>query len=434
MYSLVVVPSTILWTVLHDGGVVAVTARLTATLVVVALLVTATRPPTRWSARGAWVAALAGVLVALAVAAAAAVFPGLAIVVIYPAVPTALLAWCLAAAGILLTAVRRRNAPMMQISLGLLLLAGAHLYRVSAGLYVLHADLVFDGVRLLALLLVLVGMIRMAAVGLQAVRTERWVHEEELLLAAVHMRRAAERAAERDHELRNGLVNLSGVMAVLSLQGRPEEQQLRSGVLRELTRLSAMIDRGDPERTEHRYDVEPVLRDLVAVRRACGETISLEIAAGLRADATAAVLAQVVTNRLANCARHAPGTAVRVRADHRGSRVIVEVHDDGRGISPGQQQIILERGVRSPATGGQGLGLHVSRQLLAGEGGVLRILPDGPGCTAVVELVRAADTAIGPGSDSAVGAEWDPIPNSRPGDRPPAGECPFEPGRRTREG
>ena len=72
--------------------------------------------------------------------------------------------------------------------------------------------------------------------------------------------------------------------------------------------------------------MEPVLAGLVALRRDAGVTLSVAPDLQLRGDP--AVLAQIVTNLLVNCARHAPGADVTVTARSGNGVVSIEVRDD----------------------------------------------------------------------------------------------------------
>ena len=73
------------------------------------------------------------------------------------------------------------------------------------------------------------------------------------------------------------------------------------------------------------------------------------------------MLAQVVTNLLANCDRHAPGAAVHVSGRHDGADVVVEVRDEGPGLASDlDAAAVLDRGVRDESAGGSGLGLYIS--------------------------------------------------------------------------
>jgi len=236
------------------------------------------------------------------------------------------------------------------------------------------------------------------------------------MVAALHLERAQDLAAERDHELRNGLAGLAGITHLLSSRADDAEQQrLKQAVLSELSRLHTILDgRGvafdaphGPPRAE--YAVEPVLAGLVTLRRSAGARVTLDADPALRACGHSAVLAQVVTNLLANCDRHAPEAPVTVRGYRAGERVVVEVRDEGPGLRAALGHDVLQRGVHDPAAGGSGLGLHISAQLLAREGGELdlRTVTNPRGCLATVSL-PAADAPADPSLD-------------RPQDRPGAG-------------
>jgi two-component system OmpR family sensor kinase len=179
-------------------------------------------------------------------------------------------------------------------------------------------------------------------------------------------------------------------------------------VLSELSRLHTILDDGglafddpvSPPRAE--YAVEPVLAGLVTLRRSAGVRMKVDVDPGLRAYGDAAVLAQVVTNLLANCDRHAPGAPVAVRGYRAGDRVVVEVRDEGSGLQVELGHDLLQRGVHDPAAGGSGLGLHISARLIHREGGELdlRSVDEPRGCLATVRL-PAADPAVDPALDAA---------------------------------
>ena len=94
-----------------------------------------------------------------------------------------------------------------------------------------------------------------------------------------------------------------------------------------------------------------MLAGLVALRRDAG--VSLSVAPDLQLRGDPAVLAQIVTNLLVNCARHAPGADVTVTARSGNGVVSIEVRDTGPGLPP--------EGERVGDTPGSGLGLPISR-------------------------------------------------------------------------
>jgi two-component system OmpR family sensor kinase len=84
-----------------------------------------------------------------------------------------------------------------------------------------------------------------------------------------------------------------------------------------------------------------------------------------------------------NALLHTPkGTPVRVRAEVRGDRAVLEVEDEGGGIAPDQQEQLFERFYRLDGTraSGSGLGLAIAKQLAELMDGALE-LQSAPGRT-----------------------------------------------------
>ena len=402
-HCMVVLPVTVLRPSTVPEGAVPQVAWLAGLVFVVGLLVVGLRPPALLGLSNAWIAIGAGALVALVACELAAQMTGARPPLIVPAVLSiaVLAGWSAVGFALLFVGYHDRNMALGGIAVGLTVLASVHLYWTTAGA-VRGGDLLFDQLRLFGLVVVFAGMLGLARRALVVVRAERLAHDEEMRLAAVQLQRAADQAAERDHDLRNGLAGLSGITTLLSSSATSDEREaLRSLMLTELARLSAMIDGTDQDRRSGAptsYDVGVELHKLVNAHRTTGAEILVEPAqTGLRALGSPAVLARVMANLLANCARHAPGSAVWVGAGRCNQRILVTVRDEGPGISSGQELAVLERGVRDRRAGGHGLGLYLSRRLLAGEGADLRILPRGPGstgCTVVVELPVAPDASL----------------------------------------
>jgi len=239
-----------------------------------------------------------------------------------------------------------------------------------------------------------------------------------------------DRRTERDHELRSGLAGLGGVTKLLEMSPADEERALlHASVTAELSRLGAMLDavgaeparRGMDAHPAQRgasgavesaparragpavaasYAVAPVLRSQIALHRSMGMDIQLVADPDLWTVGGHSPLTQVISNLLANCARHAPGSPVRVRATRLHDRIEIRISDHGPGIDPGWEELIFERGACGPTTGGTGLGLHISRRLLEANGGSLTLASSAPGrgTTVVVDLPGhdRVDTAVDP--------------------------------------
>jgi two-component system, OmpR family, sensor kinase len=242
---------------------------------------------------------------------------------------------------------------------------------------------------------VLVGFAQLVQRAMTTLRSAYWQQQEELTVAALHMERASELAAERSHELRNGLAGLAGITHLLSTEADGEDhERLKHAVLAELGRLHRILDGAEadrlPQATPDGYAVQPVLADLVALRRSRDGRLDVDVEDGLRARGDAAVLAQVVANLLANCDRHAPGAPVTVRAYPSAGQVVVEVRDEGPGLPAEFGHHSLHGGLHDPAAGGAGLGLHLSARLIERAGGELDLRAGEPvGCVATVRLPAA---------------------------------------------
>lgn len=84
-------------------------------------------------------------------------------------------------------------------------------------------------------------------------------------------------------------------------------------------------------------------------------------------------LEQVLSSLLANAARHAPGTEVRLTVWREGPRGVVGVRDFGPGVPADRRDRLFEAFARlgDLPSGGFGLGLWIARQLVQAHGGTI---------------------------------------------------------------
>ena len=103
-------------------------------------------------------------------------------------------------------------------------------------------------------------------------------------------------------------------------------------------------------------------------------------------------LVQVLSNLLANAARHAPeSSSIRVTAARDGVHVAVSVTDEGRGIAPEQLPTLFRKDV-----GARGLGLAICKGLVEAQGGRIRAESDGVGLgTRITFTIPVAEDAAG---------------------------------------
>ena len=132
-----------------------------------------------------------------------------------------------------------------------------------------------------------------------------------------------------------------------------------------------------------------------------------------------ASLRQLFANLVGNSVKYArPGVPalVRVRAVRAGSRVVVEVEDNGVGVDEHQRDLIFERFHRGHASDGErrgtGMGLSICQTIVERHGGIIVCLPaePGPGSVFRFDLPAATDsTGVEPVSVLAVAAPEVPM-------------------------
>jgi two-component system OmpR family sensor kinase len=218
---------------------------------------------------------------------------------------------------------------------------------------------------------------------------------------------------DASHELRTPLTTIRGFAElyrqgaardVEMLMGRIESESARMGLLVEDLLLLARLDAQRPlER--RRVDLLALASDTVhdAQSIAPQRAIQMEVFDGPGTPEVLgdeARLRQVLSNLVANALQHTPETAgVTVRVGTDDGNTIVEVSDEGPGMSPEDAQRVFERfyradSSRTRASGGTGLGLSIVDSLVYAHGGRVSVTTaPGCGCRFRVILPRFAETA-----------------------------------------
>jgi signal transduction histidine kinase len=212
------------------------------------------------------------------------------------------------------------------------------------------------------------------------------------------------------HELRTPLAAVYG--AAQTLLGRADlepdrrrqllemiaAQAARLSTIAESVLLTSRLDRGDVAVEREPVDVAELARTTgEAMRAQLPESASLEVEAGpeaVEAAGDADRIQQVLANLLDNAVKYGGGSPVRVRVDPTDGVVRLSVRDEGPGLSRADQERIFEKfyraGPQLTRTGGTGLGLYISRELVRRMGGRLDVRSEvGAGATFTLELPRA---------------------------------------------
>src|SRR5207248_2052592 len=104
----------------------------------------------------------------------------------------------------------RRSEPLTFVGLGCVVVSIAHALRLSVGDPRAALGFTFCAVRLFGMLLLLTGTLQLAREALRRVHALESEQREELEAARLGL----QRAAERDHEVRNGLAGLAGAATI----------------------------------------------------------------------------------------------------------------------------------------------------------------------------------------------------------------------------
>jgi two-component system, OmpR family, sensor kinase len=216
---------------------------------------------------------------------------------------------------------------------------------------------------------------------------------------------------DASHELRTPLTTIRG-FAELYRQGaardiellmsRIESESRRMGLLVEDLLLLARLDAQRPL-DQHRVDLLALATDAVhdAQSIAPNRRIAMEVFDGPGTPEVIgddARLRQVLGNLVSNALQHTPESArITVRVGTEGANAVLEVIDQGPGMSQDDAHRIFERfyradSSRSRISGGTGLGLSIVDSLVYAHGGTVSVVTaPGQGCRFQVSLPRIAD-------------------------------------------
>ncbi|PKM33836.1 MAG: hybrid sensor histidine kinase/response regulator [Gammaproteobacteria bacterium HGW-Gammaproteobacteria-12] len=225
------------------------------------------------------------------------------------------------------------------------------------------------------------------------------------------------------HELRTPLTAIAGSLGLINggaLGAVPESMRTMLGIAQANSqRLSHLIndllDMDKLEAGKMQFDLQPCslaaqLQDALDSNQAYADRHQVRLRlldclpARVRADAMR--LQQVLANFISNAVKYSPpGAEVCLRAERRGSRVRVEVSDQGPGIAAEFHQRIFSKFSQADASdsrskGGTGLGLAISKELIERMGGQIGFdSVEGQGACFWFELPMLVEATLPASSD-----------------------------------
>ena len=218
--------------------------------------------------------------------------------------------------------------------------------------------------------------------------------------------------ADVSHELRTPLTSIRSVGEV-GLRGHRDQQAYRSiigSMLEEADRLASLVDRLltlsraetrqaslSSETIDLRELAENVAAHLAVLAEERRQTIEIDAIGTPRALGDRLVIRQALINLVDNAIKFSEmGGRIRIAVAEAGTSAIVDVSDDGPGITGEARERIFDRFYRA-TTGatGTGLGLSIARGAVEANGGRLTLeSSDDRGSRFRITLPRAAPTPL----------------------------------------
>ncbi|HUP58331.1 MAG TPA: PAS domain-containing sensor histidine kinase, partial [Bdellovibrionota bacterium] len=234
-------------------------------------------------------------------------------------------------------------------------------------------------------------------------RTNELASSNELLKAREKQLEEAVRVRDEflsiaSHELKTPITSLRMQIQMIRARTRPEKSEMPDPrklahsldtSLRQVDRLTGLVDdlldvaRAQAGKLTYRFEKLDLAALVSEVVERHAEQFE-EASCPLELEAPKPVVGQfdrfrmeqVVENLITNAIKYARGTPVRVSIANRDGVAVLEISDGGPGISSELEARIFERferGASARNLGGLGLGLYITRQIVEGHRGAVRV-------------------------------------------------------------
>lgn len=209
----------------------------------------------------------------------------------------------------------------------------------------------------------------------------------------------------RLHEVASALAGIRAATTLLNAPGGVEGKRraaLAQTAQSELQRLERMVQKQQKlagsetatlrvsrqeDEVAEVIDLDAVLGTIIVAHEAKGTEVEWRPSRML-ALGDSDQLTEALNVLLDNAATHGSGPVrIEMRAvDRPSTSVEIAVTDDGPGVAPELRRRIFAWGVSGPSSTGQGIGLHVARDLMERQGGYLDLSESGERTTFVIGI------------------------------------------------
>jgi two-component system, OmpR family, sensor kinase len=220
-------------------------------------------------------------------------------------------------------------------------------------------------------------------------------------------------SADASHELRTPLTALRAV-GEAALQADVDPRSLREAISSMLEEAQRLTDLTDAllmlARLETGTGAQKETVDLAEIANSVLDTLSVlaenkhqELQSNIPdvavlVSGNALLLRHALLNVVHNAIRYSPAdTSIQIDLGRRGDQALIDVSDEGPGISRDLRSKVFDRffrldAARSRDTGGHGLGLAIAKSVVEKHGGTIEIRPrQSSGTTFHIELPMAGD-------------------------------------------
>jgi len=191
------------------------------------------------------------------------------------------------------------------------------------------------------------------------------------------------------HDLRTPLTALVGLIDAMMLiepKLEPQHQEFAGAIREQALRTDAQVNNlldmarlqaGKVTLKREWQPLEDAVGAALQARAAVlgGHTVRIDLPGDLPLlELDAVLMERVFSNLLENAAKYTPpGSVIEISARVAGTKVEVEVRDNGPGLPPGREQAIFEKFTRGrEESNGVGLGLAIARAIVVAHGGGIR--------------------------------------------------------------